>query len=93
MAWIYQVGSMGSAHIKAAIVDTPGMADLCVFLVESVGMASGDAYWFIDRSKESARTWVYFPANIGMADIKICFVKSRAMAGWKTNHILEGKFR
>lgn len=92
MAWVYQTATFGEAHIKAAIVDHPGQADLCVYLVSSCGLASGDAYWFVDKSKQSARTWVYFTA-IGMAQIKICFVKDRGMAGWKNEHLLKGKFR
>lgn len=92
MAWIYQTATFGEAHIRAAIVDDRGMADLCVYLVDSVGLASGDEYWFVDKSKESARTWVYF-SGLGMAQIKVCFVKNRGMAGWQTEHRLQGKFR
>lgn len=92
MAWVYQTATPGEAHIRAAIVDQPGEADLCVYLVSSVGLASGDSYWFVDRSKQSARTWVYFTSR-GMAQVKICFVSDRGMAGWNGQHRLEGKFR
>ena len=92
MAWVYQAATVGEAHIRAAIVDSRGMADLCVYLVSSPGLARGDEYWFVDRSKESARTWVCF-TGIGMAEINICFVNDRGMAGWQVEHRLRGKFR
>ena len=92
LAWIYQTGSFGEAHIKAAKVDHIGEADLCVYIVSSLGMAQGDEFWFVDRARESARTWVYFTGR-GMAQVTICFVKSRGLAGWRTEHRLKGKFR
>lgn len=92
MAWIYQTETIGEARIRVAIVDHPGEADLCVYLVNSIGLASGDSYWFVDKSRQSARTWVYFTSR-GMAQVKICFVKNRGMAGWNKSHPLEGKFR
>lgn len=92
MAWIYQTATLGEARIRAALVDQPGEADLCVYLVSSLGLASGDAFWFVDPSKESARTWVYFTSR-GMAQVKICFVKQRGFAGWNNEHSLRGKFR
>ncbi len=92
MAWVYQTATMGEAHINAAIVDDRGMADLCVYLVGSPGMASGDKYWFMDKSKEAAATWVCF-TGLGMADVAVCFVKNRGMAGWQVEHRLKGRFR
>lgn len=92
MAWVYQTSTMGDAHIKAAIVDQPGLADLCVFLVSNRGFACGDAYWFVDDCRDSAHTRVYFTA-IGMAQVKVCFVKNRGLAGWKNEHRLKGRFR
>ena len=91
MAWVYQCSSAGEAHVRAALVER-GFADLCVYLVSSVGLAKGDDQWFVDQSKESARTWVYF-TSVGMSQVKICFVKDRAMAGWQREHPLQGKFR
>lgn len=92
MAWVYQTGLIGEAHIRIAVVDDPGMADLCVYLVDSLGMASGDKYWFMDTDKESARTWVCVTGR-GMSQVDVCFVRNRGMAGWQRQHPCEGKFR
>lgn len=92
MAWIYQTATMSEAHIRVAVVDQSDQADLCVYLASSIGQAVGDDIWFVDQSKQSARTWVYF-TNQEMAQVKVCFVKDRIMAGWKNEHPLQGKFR
>ena len=93
MAIIFQVASMGEAHIRVAIVAERGKADLLVHRVTSRGLASGAALWFVTRDKQEAQTWI-FPCSEGMAELKICFVPSRGESGWVTqNHRLSGRFR
>ena len=91
MARIYQTHTIGMAQIRAALVDRPGEADLCVYRVGSRGLAHGDAYWYICRDRGDATACVYFTSR-GMAQVKICFVGDRGQAGWNTKHRLRGRF-
>lgn len=91
MARIYQAATFGEAHLRAALVDHPGMADLCVKRVASWGMASGDTLWYITDNREEATVWVYF-CSIGMSQVKICFVDNYSEIGWRRPHPLRGRF-
>lgn len=91
MARVYQTTTQGEAHIRAALVDVPGWADLCVHRVSSWGMAQGDALWYITRDKQDATVWVYF-GSIGESQVKICFVDNYTQAGWQRSHPLKGRF-
>lgn len=91
MARIYQAATMGEAQIRIAIVATRAEADLLVHRVSSLGLATGDALWFITRSKQDATAWV-FPTSVGMAHVKICFVDTYGEAGWVKPHPYKGKF-
>ena len=90
MARIYQAATMGEAHIRIAIVSARAEADLLVHRVSSLGLAAGDALWFITRS-EDATAWI-FPTSVGMAHVKICFVDTAGEAGWVKSHPYKGKF-
>lgn len=92
MTRVYQTENMGMAHIRAALVDHPGEADLCVLRVSSWGLALGDARWYICRNKHDAQVWIWFGSR-GMAQIRICFVNNYTQAGWRTeSHPLKGRF-
>ncbi len=91
MARIYQAATMGEAHIRIAIVPAHAEADLLVHRVSSWGLATGDALWFITRSKPDATAWVFF-TSVGMAQVKICFVDTPGEAGWLKPHPYKGKF-
>ncbi|MCB1736545.1 MAG: hypothetical protein KDI42_00315 [Gammaproteobacteria bacterium] len=91
MARIYQTRDMGMADIRAALVDHPGEADLCVRRVGSWGLADGDARWYICTNRQDAQVCVWFGSR-GMAEVKICFVSDYTQAGWKTAHRLRGRF-
>ena len=82
MARIFQVESMGEADVRVALVPDRGQADLWVHRVDSWGMASGDARWFITRNRQDATAWVYF-CSIGMSQIQVCFVDTFGEAGWR----------
>jgi hypothetical protein len=90
MARIYQIHDMGMAHIRVALVDHPGEADLCVLRVNSWGLALGDAHWYICRKRHDAQVWVYFCSR-GMAQLKVCFVDNYSQAGWNNPHPLRGR--
>ncbi|RDU94723.1 DUF6150 family protein [Trinickia dinghuensis] len=90
MAYIYQTSTMGEAHIRVALV-ARGFADLLVHRVNSLGLAHGDALWFITKDKQLATSWLFFTSP-GMADVKICFVDSYGEAGWQTPHSFKGRF-
>ena len=92
MARIYQAASMGEAHMRVAIVDNRGEADLLVYRVNSWGMAYGDHLWFITRNKQDATAWVFFTSP-GFAQIKICFVDNRSEAGWQRPSRFQGCFK
>ena len=92
MARIYQTWCSGDAHVHAALVEDPGRADLLVYRVLSWGEAIGDAYWYITRNRQDASVCIYFD-SIGMSEIRVCFVNTRGMAGWRTPHRLKGRFR
>ena len=91
MARVFQTHAIGMAQIRAALVNQPGEADLCVYRVGSRGLAHGDAYWYICRDRGEATVCVYFTSR-GMAQVKICFVADRGQAGWNTKHRLKGRF-
>lgn len=91
MACIYQTATMGEAHVRVAIVDNRGEADLLVHRVASQGLAQGDALWFITRDKQDA-TWVYF-TDRGFAQLKVHFVNNRGEAGWQRPSRFRGHFR
>ena len=91
MARIYQCPTAGEAHLRAALVDHPGLADLCVKRVGSWGMAHGDTLWFITDNREDATVWIHF-GSIGMSQVKICFVDNYSEVGWKRPHPLRGRF-
>lgn len=82
---------MGEAHIKVALVQSRGDADLLVRRVGSWGLAHGDQYWFITRDKQDATCWVYFTSP-GFAQVNICFVDSYSEAGWQTPSRFRGRF-
>lgn len=91
MARVYQTALMGEAHLKVAIVQAKGMADLLVHRVGSWGLARGDALWYITRDKQDATVWIHTTSE-GMADVRICFVDSYAEAGWVRPHRCRGRF-
>lgn len=91
MARIYQTTSMGEAHVRVAIVDNRGEADLLVYRASSWGMAHGDACWHITRNKQDASTWVFFTSR-GFAQLTICFVDNRGEAGWLRPSRFQGRF-
>lgn len=91
MARIWQAFSIGDAQIRAALVDHPGEADLCVHRVTAQGLARGDSLWFITRDRQNATARVCFCSR-GMAQIRICFVDTFSAAGWSRAHPLKGCF-
>jgi hypothetical protein len=92
MARIYQTYIQGDAQVRVALVNDPGAADLWVYRVSSWGLAQGDALWYITTERDQASVRVYFD-SIGMAQLKICFVSTRGMAGWQKAHRLQNHFR
>lgn len=91
MALIYQAGNQADAQVRAALVASPGMADLCVHRVLTRGQARGDALWYVTRDRNEATARVWF-GSIGMSQIKVCFVDSYGAAGWRLPHPLRGCF-
>ena len=91
MARVYQTYNMGEAQVRAAIVNHPGQADLCVLRVDSWGLAAGDTLWYITRDKQQASVWVYF-GSIGECQLRVCFVDNYTLAGWQRVHPLKGRF-
>jgi hypothetical protein len=73
---------MGDANFRVALVGNQGEADLLVCRVGNWGSAHGDALWFITRDRQEATARLYF-TDVGMAQIKICFVDSQGAAGWQ----------
>lgn len=92
MARIYQCATMGEADLRIALVDSPGAADLLVCRVSSWGLARGDALWYITRMRQDATARVFF-TSIGMAQLKVCFVRSQREAGWQRPSVFEGRLR
>lgn len=90
MAVVFQAASPGEADIRAALVDSRGLADLLVCRVGSRGLAHGDALWHITRDRQSASVRIWF-GSIGMSQVKICFVPTRGEAGWCRPHRLRGR--
>ena len=90
MARIYQTAVMGEAHVRIAIVEERGDADLLVHRVSSWGLAHGDARWFITRDKQDATAWIFFTSR-GFAQLKVCFVDTLGEAGWQRPHRFRGR--
>lgn len=90
MAQVFQAATMADAQIRAALVESRGMADLCVHRVRTKGQARGDALWYITRDRNEAGVRIWF-GSIGMSQIKICFVDSYGEAGWRLPHPLKGR--
>lgn len=92
MARIYKTADLGEAHVRVALVQARGEADLLVQRVHSWGLAIGDERWFITGDKQAASTWVYF-CSVGMAEVKICFVDHDFEAGWQKPSRYKNRFR
>ncbi len=90
MPIIYQTFTPGEAGITAAIVMTPGMADIVVYLTGNRGMARDEAHWFITDNRNEFAKKIYF-GSIGFADLNVCFTKHAGRAGWQNEHPLKGK--
>lgn len=91
MARIYQTPVMGEAHLRVAIVNDRGQADLLVHQEDSWGLAHGDERWYVTRDKQDATVWVFFTSQ-GMAQLNICFVDNRSEAGWQKPSRYRGDF-
>lgn len=91
MARVYQTATLGEAHIRVALVDARGMADLLVHRVDSWGQAQGDGLWYITRDKQEATAWIHI-CSLGMAEVRVCFVDTYAEAGWVRRHRMQGRF-
>lgn len=91
MALIYRSSSSGTAEIAVCDVGSQGLADLLVFETTDQGLArSDDGVWCFVGSSGLATTSVWFTSAQGSADLKICFVSSRGLAGWRNSHALQG---
>jgi len=55
----------------------------------SLGLAHGDAQWFITRERQDATASVYFTSQ-GFAQLTICFVDQASEAGWARPHRYKG---
>lgn len=92
MGRIYQTPSMGEAHVRVAIVENRGEADLLVYRAHSWGAAYGDANWFITRNKQDANVWVFFTSR-GFSQLRVCFVDNQGEAGWQRSSRFRGRFK
>ena len=90
MVQIYQTRDYGDAQIRIAVVQDPAMADLWVYTAQSLGLAYGEAIWFINRDRYQADVRAVF-TSLGAADLAVHFVRDRGQAGWQRPHRLKGK--
>lgn len=77
---IYRTSTMGESHLRVAIVDSRGEADIAVHRVPSPGMANGKYNWFITPIKAEADLWIYVTSP-QFAQCKIIFVDNYGEAG------------
>ena len=82
MAVIFQTYSVAEAHLKVHVTQNSGLADLFVYSVSNIGMAKGDALWFMTESRASATSRIYLSV-LAEAALVVFFVGTRAEAGWK----------
>ena len=59
MAVIFQTYSVAEAHLKVHVTQNSGLADLFVYSVSNIGMAKGDALWFMTESRARATSRIY----------------------------------
>ena len=74
---------MGDAHLRVAVVEARGFADLLVKRVDSWGLGRGAARWYLCDDKQDAELYVFF-CSPGMAQLKVCYVDAYGEAGWVT---------
>ncbi len=90
MARIFQTSSMAQADLLLNIVPARDMADLLVHRVSSMGLAQGDALWFITRNRQEATVSVHFTSR-NLAQVTIFFVDSSGEAGWQKASLHRGR--
>jgi Family of unknown function (DUF6150) len=90
MPRVYETSTYGEAHLRVARVRCPGEADLCVHRVGSWGFARGDTLWYLTPNKQDANLWIYY-VSFGAAQLRVCFVDTYGLSGWKRAHALKGR--
>ena len=86
------------ADIKVIVVDNRRLADLRVYITDSMFEGMGnDAIWRFTQYGFNS-TSIAFTTNTNEADIKVCFVSNAYESGWtgriltNTRHKLKGAF-
>ncbi|WP_422862250.1 DUF6150 family protein [Desulfoluna limicola] len=82
----------GSAEILVHEVASKGAADLLVCKVYSRNMAEhNDGLWCDVHTRSLASSRIKWVDNRNTANLLICYVNNRSMAGWQIDHRLRGK--
>lgn len=93
MAIIFLSATMGDANLRVAVVGERGFADLWVCRVDSRGLATSAARWFITPDRQMANTVVHLCSR-GMAQLTVCWVDGMGEAGWRVpDHPLRRRLR
>ena len=82
MAVVFQTFSYADAQVRVHVTTDRGRADLWVHVVEQRGLSSGDAAWYMTANRAEASSRIYLCSR-AVADLTVCFVSSRAQAGWQ----------
>lgn len=92
MALIYVTETRERADVTVHITENRATADLFAFKVESRDLARGqDAVWCEVDVVALADITCLLVDSIRAADLVVCFVNSRGLAGWRKPHDLDGK--
>lgn len=91
MALIYEATSPNVAEVNVRVVQNRATADLLVYATEVREAAQGDALWhFVDRPA-AATARIRIVHSPRLAELLVCFVKSRRLAKWNRPHPLQGQ--
>ncbi|MEM6466192.1 MAG: DUF6150 family protein [Pseudomonadota bacterium] len=92
MTIVTEVENPHLADVTVEVVQSRGMADLLVHKSEGPAPTQhGEAQWCFVAGRVPAAKRVHFTKTPGLASLKICYVSSKALAGWLKNHKLKGR--
>lgn len=92
MTMVFEVDHSGRADVHVQLVDSPGIADLLVFrdMAKASALHNEGVWCFVNEDSASSKK-IHFSRKPGYKNLKVCYVKSRGLAGWIKNHQLKGR--
>lgn len=91
MPVVRSVPQRTAGSLSVCVVESQGLADLCVYRAESASEAKwSDAVWqVVDEGRGD--TSVHFTDTPARADLRVHFVSDKTLSGWMKRHPLKGR--